>query len=256
MTTALRTTALALLLASGLALGGCYKADMEKEKARANAAEEKIKGLESELAKAKGDLQAAAMRAQQAEAQFRTVSTGAVLVTLVDGQPAGTDTIRFNGTSFVRHGERRRSNGSIQFDNGRLADGPFTMNRDNGKKWFEGAVRNSRPDGEWIWYNRDGQPSTRETWRDGKVVEVARGTTAKDGKTSWARMNKADRDAWFRSTANTFVNLPELIRDTTMATAAADPGTTSAGNQPAAKPATRPAPARPTPAPRPRNNQR
>jgi outer membrane murein-binding lipoprotein Lpp len=173
--TATRSALLAAFLSASLVLPGCYKAEAEKEKTRANTAEEKLKGLEAELSKAKSDIQAAAMRAQQAEAQFRTISSGATLVTMVDGQPIGTDTIRFNGSSFVRHGERRRSNGSVQFDNGRLADGAFTMNRDNGKKWFEGAVRMSRPEGEWIWYDRADKVQARTSrWTrlDDRQVEI------------------------------------------------------------------------------------
>lgn len=243
----MKTAVMTALLCAGLAMPGCYKAEAEAQKTRANQAEERIKSLEAELNTAKSGAQAAAGKAQQAEATLRSMATGAVLVTMVDGQPIGTDTIRFNGSSFVRHGERRRGNGSVQFDNGKVADGPMTANRDNGKKWFEGAVKNSRPDGEWIWYDRDGKASTRETWRDGKLADVSKGSTGKDGQTSWTKMTKADRDAWIRSTANTFINLPEFIRDTSSATAAAgsvveDPGTTSPGSKPAStKPAPKPA---------------
>jgi len=243
---AMKSALLTVVVCAGLAMPGCYKAEAEAQKTRANQADERIKSLEAELNTAKGSAQAAMSKSQQAEATLRSMATGAVLVTLVNGQPVGTDTIRFNGSSFVRHGERRRSNGSVQFDNGKVADGPMTANRDSGKKWFEGAVKNSRPDGEWVWYDRDGKATTRETWRDGRLAEVSKGSAGKAGQTAWTKMSKVERDAWARTTANTFINLPEFLRDTSAGTAAAgsvveDPGTTSAGSKPAATPSTKPA---------------
>jgi outer membrane murein-binding lipoprotein Lpp len=219
-----------VLLIAGLTLGvttltGCNKAELDKQTARANSAEDKVKSLEAENTKLKSDLQTQTSRAQTAEGKLTSFATsGSVLVTMIDGKVEGRDGIRYDGGSqvFVRHGSRERSNGTIRFENGKLADGPFSMNRDNGKAWFVGAIKNSRPDGEWIWNDRDGKPENKETWKDGKLVEVAKASVAKDGKVTWTKGAKADRDAWVKRTATTFINLPELVRDTSAASATAD----------------------------------
>lgn len=234
-----RLVILAGLALGAASLGGCNKAELEKQTTRANNAEDRVKTLEAENTKLKGDLQTQTSRAQAAESRLTSMATsGSVLLTIVDGKVEGRDGIRYDAGQqvFVRHGSRERSNGTVRFESGRLADGPFTMNRDNGKVWFTGAVKNSRPDGEWIWNDRDGKPENRETWKDGKLVEVARASVAKDGKVTWSKGSKADRDAWVRRTQSTFMNLPELVRDTSASSSTAT--TDASGGDAAAKPKT------------------
>lgn len=206
-------TAVALLAAAGLALPGCYKAEAEANKTKASQLESENKTLQAELDRVKTDYQTVMRRAQNAE----TMLNSAVLVTMVDGQEVGRDTIKFDGSKFVRSGPRTRSNGTVNFENGRVADGPLAVNRDSGKVWFKGQTRNSRPDGEWVWYDRDGKEQTKEVWTDGKLAELHRASVAKNGKVTWTKLGKADRDAWAKTTANTFINLPELVRDTSAA---------------------------------------
>lgn len=199
-----------LIGAAALALPGCYKAEAEANRTKAEQFESENKTLKAELDRVKTDYQTVMRRAQGAESQLNN----AVLVTMVDGQEIGRDTIKWDGARFVRSGPRTRSNGTVNFEAGRVADGPLAVNRDSGKIWFKGQTRNSRPDGEWVWFDRDGKEQTKEVWTDGKLAELHRASIAKNGKVTWAKLGKADRDAWFKTTANTFVNLPELVRDT------------------------------------------
>ena len=230
-----RVAALLLCAAGAASLSGCNKAELEAQKTRADASDQKVKQLEADLGKSKTDLAAAMTRAQQAESQLNVMRSGAVLVTMIDGKIDGRDTIRWDGTQFVRHGDRVRSNGVVKFDSGRVADQTMLINRESGKPWFTGATKNSRPDGEWIWFDKDGKPQTKEVWADGTLTDVQRASISREGKVTWAKLSKADRDAWAKSTSGTFVNLPELVRNT-----AAPAGTsTTSTNDP--KPGTKPA---------------
>lgn len=201
-----------LLAATTLTLPGCYKAEATKEKARADAAEQKAKGLEGDLAKVRADLQAALTKAQAAETQLTTVRSGSALVTLVNGQVGSRDSVRWDGQQFVRHGDCARMGGIVKFDSGRLADQMLLMNQPSGKPWFAGTVRNSRPVDEWIFFDSEGKPQHREIWKDGHLAEVGRAVAGKTGQ--WGKLGKADRDAWIKSSAGVFAALPELVRDT------------------------------------------
>lgn len=202
-------TAVGLLAAATLSLPGCYKAEAEANRTKADQLETESKTLKAELDKTKAEYQAVLRRAQTAEAQLTT----ATLVTMIDGQEIGRDTLRWDAAKFVRNGPRTRANGVVAFDNGRVADGPMTANRENGKAWFRGQTLNSRPDGEWVWFDRDGKEQTKEVWKNGALAELHRASIARNGKVTWTKLAKADRDAWAKATANTFVNLPELVRN-------------------------------------------
>lgn len=199
-----------LALAACLALPGCYKGQMEAEKSRADAAEQRVKELE-------GQLQAARSESSTARGAIEQLKANATLVTIVAGQVAGRDAMRLNDRGeFVRHGARWRPTSNIRFENGLLADQRLIVNRDDGTRSVEGDVRAGRPDGEWIWYTKDGKPGTRELWQGGRLAEVSNASSiASDGKVTWKAMSKAERDNWARATAPVFMNLPELVRDTT-----------------------------------------
>ncbi|MFN9133760.1 MAG: hypothetical protein ACK5XO_13950 [Phycisphaerales bacterium] len=232
------TMAAAIALAACLPMAGCYKSQYEEEKKKAEESGAKVAELEKRLSALTSEANDAKSRATSAEAAIANLRTNGVnLVTLVNGQMAGTDQIRLapNG-QFVRHGNRVRSQSVIRFEDGRIADQVITVNRDDGKPNFTGAVKNSRPDGEWIWHDRQGRPATKEIWANGKIEKVQAGTIARDGKVTWRDMPKADRDRWFRDTAPVFANLPELIRETTVAATVTAPapaptGTTKTGTK-------------------------
>lgn len=205
-----RVFVLALVAGSVATFGGCYKSQMEAEKGRADAAEAKAKELEAKVATAEG----AARQAQQQLQSLQQAGTQGMLVTLVNGQEVGRDAIRSVGPGrFVRNGERWRPTSAVQFVNGVLADQVMKVNRDNGKPNFEGAVKNSRPDGDWIWYDREGRPSTKEVWKDGKLAETHTNTSRDPAKPTWRAQSRADRDTWFRNSQAVFASLPELIRE-------------------------------------------
>lgn len=229
---ALRTSAsrgLLLAIVAGLTLGltGCYKSDFEAAKKEA----EENKAL-AEKAKKDADAAIAAGRQQadQMVAQVRNQMSRGRVQYFIDGQEVGYDEIAFDGTRgvFVRNGSRVRGSTAVQFQMGKLADQTLTVVRDNGKPNVTGSIRNSRPDGEWLWYDADGKPYKRETWVDGKLSKVEDVTVARDGKQTF---KAADRKAWIADTKSVFVNFPELIRDT--ASAAPTPPKPPAGGTPA-----------------------
>jgi hypothetical protein len=226
----LTTFAAVLALSACLPMAGCYKSQFEEEKKKAEESGAKVAELEKKLATLTSEANDAKSRASSAEAAISNLRTNGVnLVTLVNGQPVGTDQVRLSTNGqFLRHGNRVRSQSVIRFEDGRLADQVVTVNRDDGKPNFTGAVKNSRPDGEWIWHDRQGRPATKEIWANGKIEKVQAGTVARDGKVTWRDMNKADRDKWFRDTAPIFVNLPELIRETAVAATVTTPAPTPA----------------------------
>lgn len=200
------------------ALPGCYKGQMEAEKVRADAAEAKARELEAQV-------QAAKAAGEQVRQQFEQLKAGGALVTIVGGQVDGRDQIRFvpERNEFVRHGTRVRKTSVVRYENGALADQRLTVTREDGKPNFEGDIRAQRPEGEWIWYSKDGKPATKEIWQAGRLTDVQNASIARDGKVTWKSVSKAERDAWARTTAPVFMNLPELIRDTTPPTPPAPP---------------------------------
>ncbi|MBX9736816.1 MAG: hypothetical protein K2X32_07810, partial [Phycisphaerales bacterium] len=148
-------------------LPGCYKSEMETQKARADAAEKKSAELEAQLATTKQ--QADSLRAPAQK--FQAMSQGTKLGVYVNNQKVGTDELRWDDTrgEFVRNGARVRSTSLVRFDNGKLSDQMLKVGRESGKPLVEGMVKNSRPEGDWIWYNAEGKPVFKEVWKDGKL---------------------------------------------------------------------------------------
>jgi len=213
-------------LCAALTLPGCYKTEMETQKTRADKAEGDAKANAEKLAKAATDL-------EQAKAQLNQMRRG-TLITLVNGQQAGTDEIIMTQPGvFVRSGSRQRVGSKVTFDNGRIADQQLTVQRETGKTNFTGSVRSSRPDGEWLWYDPKGVPAVKEVWKEGKLAQVFNAASVRGETVTWKELSKADREKWFRSTANIFSNLPELVRELDVAPAPAVPAKPDA-----AKPAT------------------
>jgi hypothetical protein len=204
-----------LLAATVLTLTGCYKSQYEGEKTRAADLDKRSKELQTQLDAAKSELASVTGRVQTLESQLSGIRSGGTLVAFIDGKPAGRESIRWDGTQWVRHGECVRAGGVVNFENGRLADQTLFMNQPSGRPWFTGGVKFGKPDGEWIWFDTDGKPHMRETWAAGKLTEVARASTAK-GPLSWGKLNTKDREGWIKSaqTAAAMRELPELVRDT------------------------------------------
>lgn len=223
---------LALLCALGV-LPGCYKAQYETEKSRADDLDQKLKQLEAQAAQAKGDLAAMQGRIQQLETQLAGLRSGGTLVGYIDGEPRLHESIRWDGTQWIRHGDCERAGGVVKFENGRLSDQTLFIARPSGRPWFTGAVKAGRPDGEWIWFDDAGQPSIRETWVGGRLKEVARASTPAKGPLTWGRLNTRDREAWLKSVAGATAMVPELVRDTSPPPA---PTPAPAGGKPAAAP--------------------
>lgn len=202
-----------LIAACVLPLSGCYKSQYETEKARTSELEKKSADLEKRLEQTQSDLAAAKARTQSLETQLSGIRSGGTLVGFVNGKPSGTDSIRWDGTQWVRNGDCSRPGGVVKFENGRLADQTLFMNQPSGKPWYTGAVKAGKPEGDWIWFDAQGKPQTRETWAAGRLVEVSRASTAK-GPLAWGKLNTRDREAWVKSTIAATHDLPELVRDT------------------------------------------
>jgi len=200
-----------VLFAAVASMGGCYKTEADTQKARADKAE-------AALAETNAKLEASNKKAADAQAIVARVQR-ARLVTIIDGKPVGSDEIALTASGeFVRSGNRIRPTSTIRYDNGKIADQPLSVTRDNGKLNFTGAVRNSRPEGDWIWFDKDGRPSVKEVWKDGKLSESAHATAikpdpAKGDQVTWKTMARTDRDKWLGTTAVIFANIPELIRE-------------------------------------------
>lgn len=204
---------MAIVLASSLlVLPACVsKSEFEKEKARADAAEARAKELETRASQA--ETRAASLQAKASQID-QLSQGGANLELFVNGQATGRDGIRLVGAGrFVRHGLRERTTSRIAYSNGQIADQVFTLNRENGSKMVEGTVKNSRCDGEWSWFNRDGKKTHRETYKDGKLVTVETVTVARDGKETFRKLGTADATKFFNDRTATFANFPELIRE-------------------------------------------
>lgn len=217
-----------------LLLPGCYKAQYETEQSRANDLEKKSADLQKQLEQAQRDFATATARTQALETQLSGIRSGGTLVGFIDGKPAGTESIRWDGTQWVRHGDCTRPGGVVKFENGRLADQTLFINQPGGrgKPWYTGAVKFGKPDGDWIWFDADGRPQMRETWAAGRLVEVSRASTAK-GPLTWGKLSAKDREAWVKSTAAAMHNLPELLRDTSVPP---PPPASTPSATPAAKP--------------------
>jgi len=204
---------LALVSVGTLTLAGCYKTEYETEKTRADGLEKKSTEAQSSLDKTRTDLQAALGRVQTAESQLAASRAGGSLVTLVDGKPYAQDAVKWDGQRWVRHGDCQRAGGTIRFDSGRLIDQPVMLVSPSGKPFVTGQIRASHPDGEWIWFDADGKPATKEAWKDARLTDLSRANNS-TGVLTWEKLGKKDRDAWARSSANTLRDLPELVRDT------------------------------------------
>jgi hypothetical protein len=204
-----KIAAIAVGMTLSLGLGGCYKAEMEAAKVRADAAEAKVKQLETENAAAK-------VAVNQINT-FRT--TGAQLATVVNGSVDGVDTIKLvdiNGVGprFVKSGPRERKTWTLLYNSGILADQSFSMKRENGGKYVDGAIKGGRADGEWVWYDASSKPATRETYNSGKLVSVESvGGVDKDGKVSWKKLDKSGSDKFFKDHRAVFASVPELSRE-------------------------------------------
>jgi hypothetical protein len=226
----LSLTVVSFGLLTATVLPGCYKTEMETQKARADKAEGDLAAAKEQLTKSKAEL-------DSAKAQINQSRSGQ-LVTLVNGQQAGTDQITMTQPGvFVRNGIRQRVGSKVNFDNGRIADQQLVTTRPDGKTNFQGNVKNSRPEGDWLWYDPKGNPATKEVWKDGKLAQVFRATAVKGDQITWKEMSKAEREAWFKSTGGVFSNLPELIRELDAAPAPApkDPKADPKATDPKAK---------------------
>ncbi len=233
------TRAIAIASLSSLLLlsGGCYKSAMEAEKARADTAESKNTELESKIASLTKQVETMRVPAMK----FDNISRGAKLAVYVDGQKIGEEQLRFDETKgeFVRNGTRSRSTSILRYENGKLSDQMMKVTRENGTMMVEGAIRNSRPDGDWIFYSAEGKPSIKETWKDGKLeglfsasITKPKTTTTKPKTTkpatgatttpppaapateqvTWKALSKAERDERLRKTAAMFASIQELVR--------------------------------------------
>lgn len=235
------TRALAIASLSSLLLlsGGCYKSAMEAEKARADTAEAKAAELESKLASVNKQVESMRVPAMK----FDNISRGAKLAVYVDGQKIGEEQLRFDETKgeFVRNGTRSRSTSILRYENGKLSDQMMKVTRENGTMMVEGAIRNSRPDGDWIFYSAEGKPSIKETWKDGKLeglfsasITKPKTTTTTKPKTTkpatgatttpppvtpapteqvtWKALSKAEKDDRLKKTAAMFASIQELVR--------------------------------------------
>ncbi len=180
MTRASTSRIASLVLSAALALSvlpGCYKSEMEAQKTRADAAEKKAAELESQLATTKQQADTLRVPAQK----FQAMSQNAKLGVYVNNQKIGTEELRWDETrgEFVRNGARVRSTSVVRFDNGKLADQMLKVGRESGKPLVEGMVKNSRPEGDWIWYNAEGRPTFKEVWKDGKLDGLYSATISK-----------------------------------------------------------------------------
>lgn len=210
-----RLTALGIIGISCMAvMPGCYKTEMETQKARADKAEQDLAAATTKsesLQKQVESLRVPAMKYQQ-------VAQGAKLGVYVNGAKIGTEDLRWDDTrgEFVRNGSRVRSTSVVRFENGRLSDQLLKVNRESGKPLVEGQVKNSRPDGDWIWYDAEGRPSIKEVWKDGKLDGLFQATISKPKAPTTTKPAKTP----------------------TTKPAAAKPGTTPATPAPAPAPAT------------------
>lgn len=207
---------LAVFSAAGafIPMTGCYKAEYEAEKSRADDLDKRHKDLQGELERTKSDLQAVTGRAATAEKQLAEFRSGSTLVCLTpsSGQAAVQDSIRWDGQRWVRHGDCVRPGGVVRFDNGRLLDQTIFLQTFAGRPLVTGAVKSSKPDGDWIWFDEFGRPATKEVWKDGRLAELHRSNTG-SGTLRWDRLGRPDREAWIRTVSAGLRDLPELVRD-------------------------------------------
>lgn len=224
-----KSIVLAVLLAAGTTLGGCYKSEFEAEKTKNAELETKIKQAESDAAQARAELTQIKQRMANFEPLIRAASSGLKLATYVNGVREGTDEVMLNSQGeLVRHGMRTRDTSQIRFENGRVADQSITILSGTTKKpYITGTVKGSAPDGDWIWYNSEGKPANKEVWKDGKLLELySAGAAGKDGQPTWKKLANSERDDWFKRKSAIFMNFPELRRE--LGTAPAAPTTPAA----------------------------
>lgn len=236
-------TLAAILAFTSLTLPGCYKGEAEAQKTRADDLQKQLDEANGKLSSANKEVAAFRGPASKFEAMSRG---GMKLAVIVNGQRIGYDEVKLTDSGeLVRNGLRQRSSSSVRFIDGKLADQMLVVNRESGKKLVEGNVRGSRPDGDWLWYDRDGKPAFKEVWKDGKLdalfkAEITKAkapapakktTPAKPGTpgattppvtppvtppaevVNWKAASKAEKDERLFKTVATFAALPELIRE-------------------------------------------
>lgn len=212
----------AMVLLPGFCAGGCYKSEYDAEKARTTELEKRATEQQAALDKATADLQAALNRATAAEGQLAAARSSSRLVLLADGRPGAEESIHWDGQRWVRHGECIRGGTTVRFDNGRLVDQSLVVTSAEGLPLVAGQVHNSAPDGEWIWFDAAGKPRTKEVWKERRLADVYRATTA-SGVLAWERLGRRDREAWVNASENSLRDIPELRRDTSSPPAAPAP---------------------------------
>jgi hypothetical protein len=210
-----RLAPLAISLTLLATLTGCYKSDFEAEK-------KKTADLQTQIDAIKADLNNASKRAADGQVAIAELNklrtTGGVMSTFgwTGGQwvLVGQDSIRLNDSNvFVRHGERKRENGSLRFIDGKLADQTFTLNSSSSAaKVVEGSIKGGKADGIWTWFSKDGKPTNRETFADGKLVSVERITIGKDNKPTYTKLPKAEAEKFSKAQSARFAAISELDR--------------------------------------------
>lgn len=189
-------------------LSGCYKSDFEAEQKKSAQLQNELKDTKDALAKATAQVQTAT------DTMNRLRSSGTSLVTMVDGKEAGRDGIVLSQNGyFVKHGARVRGVNAVSYTNGSLTDGPIALKRESApdKPYVNGFVKGNRADGEWTWYDSTGKLLNKQTFANGKQVSVEAATTARDGKVTWKKLDKAAADKFFNDRKNVFINIPEFI---------------------------------------------
>lgn len=145
-------------------------------------------------------------------------ASGVYLFELVrnDGTIAERGELALNeeGT-LLRHGrlerfsrDGRRLLYQLAYENGLLADQPFIMRQDNGTPLVEGRIRESAAEGDWVWYDDNGEPAAREAFRAGQLRDLE--LRSPDG--TWAPAADQDVENWLIVSRTYFRALPELRR--------------------------------------------
>ncbi|MCU0688421.1 MAG: hypothetical protein MUE97_01580, partial [Phycisphaerales bacterium] len=175
-----------------------------------------LEEVKASAARMQGEVQAARTAAQMVNA-MREGRASIVTFGWNAGSmaPIGRDGVRLNDAGeLVRHGERRRESGSLRYVNGLLADQSFVINFSGTTpvKYVEGNIKGGKADGAWLWYNRQGRLTHRETFANGKLVSVESATTARDGKVTYKRLTTQQARDFFNARAAVFAAIPELDR--------------------------------------------
>jgi hypothetical protein len=214
----MNTKLASLVLGSALllGLGGCYKTEFEAEQKKNADLTRQIEEKQAELTSARDQVQRATAAMRQVDA-LRNGQMTMVTLGWNAGSMAviGQDNIRLNEQGqLVRHGERRRETGALRFANGQLIDQSFVINFSGTTpvKYVEGNIKGGKADGAWLWYNRQGRLTHRETFANGKLVSVESATTARDGKVTYKKLTTQQARDFFNARAAVFAAIPELDR--------------------------------------------